>query len=346
MMERRLIVILRAAYDLVSSRIILLWLSGAWCVYYIFTAVWMNESFGQFVVNLQTKTSFNIPFVLFIISGWSNICRIIFEKIKKGGIFQMVLSATLPVGLMLFITGYYFSLTMRQFDWIGTGQGEEIILRWSNARYRVERVDAGMRERVLDIDLGSDKSIFKYEPKVTVFDESGRSHTIGAFPAKKIDGTYFHILNFGLAPGVRIINEKGEMTEGYVTTRIIAGGSDNFEVQPYPYRFLVTMEPEKIIEKGNIKASEFNISHPVFNVRVFRGENMIAEGMSSVPIRFDNLSLTFFDPVVWVTLEAVKDRAYPVVVSGMFIICLGIPLSLFGFVLDRWRRRASVQSDS
>lgn len=325
--------ILRITFAILSSKAFLLWLMGCWIVFYVTIAIWTNETFGQFVVILRENLLIQFPFVLFLAGGYLNIIRASREKIREGKV-SFFARLILPLGIMVFLTGFFISITTRQFDWLIVGQEHIVKPRWSAESYKIAGIDSGLKESLLDIDINSGKGFFAYEPRVTVLDRASRSFEVGAFPPKKINGTYFHILKFGLAPGVRLFEGGNVKDEGYMPLRILApGSSDYFEIQPYPYRFLVSMEPEKIIQKGNLKASQFNLKQPLFRVRIFKGEKVITEKDSRGEIRFDNLTLSFFEPTVWVQLEIVRDHGVPFILSGIVLILIGIPLSFAGLVL-------------
>ncbi|MBI5641215.1 MAG: hypothetical protein HZA17_12405 [Nitrospirae bacterium] len=320
---------LRVFAEMISSKGFLIGVIGLWLVYYMFSAIWLSESFAHFVMGLQRRWIMRIPFLIFLTSGYLNLIRASKEIIRQEKM-QFICWFCLPLGIMLFATGFFMSLSLRHFEWIVVGEGHEISPRWSREKFMVKSIDLGILDRFLDIDADRGMGIFQYEPKVVISDESSRLHTVGAFPAKKIGNTYFHILNFGLAPGVTITEAAGIRTEGYMPLKILgAGSSDSFEIEPYPYRFVISMEPERVIEKGRVKASEFNVRDPRYSVRVFREEKIIAEGISGQPIVFDDLTLNFIKTTNWVQLEAVKDYGYPVILAGIFLIIIGIPASLF-----------------
>jgi hypothetical protein len=166
----------------------------------------------------------------------------------------------------------------------------------------------GLRPNILDTEL--DIGIFAHEPKLTLMDRSSQKFTVGAFPPKKLGNTYYHILNFGIAPGIRFLRGDEVLTAGYMPLRILTfGSSDFFEIPPYPYRFLVSLEPDKTLLKGDAISSQYNLERPVYRVRVFRGDTVIKDGNSREGIIFDGYSLYFFQPSYWILLEAVKDPA-------------------------------------
>ena len=119
------------------------------------------------------------------------------------------------------------------------------------------------------------------------------------------------------------------------------GSSDFFEIPPYPYRYLVSMEPEKTMQQGHMKTSQFNLKDPVFNVRVFQGDKVVAEGDPGKGIIMDNMTLYFFKPTFWVLLEAVKDPGVPVMHAGILFIIFGIPFYLVILILNLCRKQES-----
>jgi hypothetical protein len=181
--------------------------------------------------------------------------------------------------------------------------------------------------------------IFAYEPKLTVLDRFSQKSEIGAFPPRKLNDTYYHILNLGIAPGVRLLQGEIIKSQGYMILRVLApGSSDNFEIPPYPYRFSVSLEPDNTAHRGHRKASEYNLKQPQYNVRVFRGEKIIAEGTSRNGIKLDNLTLHFFQPIYWALVEGVKDPALPVMHAGVVLITFGVPLYLIQFLVRTIKR--------
>lgn len=331
--QRSTFSVFKVALRILSSKVFLLWLMGCWVVFYVTIAVWTNETFAQFAENLRNNPLVQFPFVLFLVGGYLNIVRAARERIQQGKA-RLFAWMVLPLGIMVFLTGFFISITTRQFEWPIVGEGHIVTPGWAMESYRITGVRPGIRERFLDIDVGRGKGIFSYEPKLTMTDSSSKTYEVGAFPPTKIDDTYYHILNFGLAPGVSLSEGGSVKDQGYTVLRILGpGSSDYFEIPPYPYRFLVSLEPEKTFQKGSLRASEFNLKSPTYKVRVFEGEKVIAEGISKEGIRFDNLTLSFFEPTFWIQLEAVKDPGLPVILTGLALVLAGIPLWTVQFLI-------------
>lgn len=323
---------LKVFLNILSSSAFLIWLIGGWIIYYVFSAIWMKEAFSHFSSGLRRNLLIQIPFAVFLVSGYMNLVRSSIDvfKERKGGFFAWVF---LPAGILIFFTGFFISVNARQFEWIVAGEGHDIKPQWSSASYRIANVNSGIKTSFLDIDVDTGKGIFKYEPKLTLMDNNLKTYEVGAFPPTKIDDTYYHILNFGLAPGIRLLENNSIKDEGYIPLRILnPKSSDSFEIKPYPYKFLVSLEPEKVIQKGNMKASEFNTKNPLYRVRILDGEKIIAEDISKEEIRFNNLTLKFFGLTFWFQLEVVKDPGVHVILSGILMILSGIILLLLRFL--------------
>lgn len=315
--------------NILSSNSFLMWTGWGWILYYVISSIWMKEAFANFVDSLKTNPLTQIPFVIFLVSGYLNIIRASRIRIQKG-ISQFILWIFLPAGILLFFTGFFLSASTRQVEQIIAGEGDVIRPRWDRDSYNIINVNPGLKERFLDIETGA--GLFAHEPEISIQDESQKIYKIKAFPPVKIKGSYYHILNFGLAPGIRLSENSSLKDEGYMPLRIL-GGSDFFEIPGHPYRFLISMKPERVIQKGRLIASEYNLKNPVYTVRVFKGESLIIEGDSDKGIRFDNLMLQFFEPVFWVQLEMVKDYGVTFIISGIVFILAGIPPALIRLLL-------------
>jgi hypothetical protein len=322
---------IKALYKMLSSRAFLLWIIGFWISYYVISAIWQKEAFGALVGSLGDNVFMQVAYVLFLISGIFNIIRASTQVLKEsraGFLFWLVL----PVGLILFFTGFLMSSTMRESGQRFVGEGNVIDPPWTTERYRVTGIEPGLKDSLAANDVSS--GIFAYEPKLRVMDSSSQGLKIGAFPPSKFGNTYYHILNFGIAPGVILSEGSTIRSEGHMILRIITpGSSDFFEIEPYPYKFLVSMESEKTVHHGQEVPSEFKLKTPRFHVRVFSEERVIAEGDPARGIEVDSLKLTFFRPTYWVQLEAVKDPGISVMHMGIILVTFGIPFSLFRFVI-------------
>jgi hypothetical protein len=316
--------LIKRLFNGLSSMEFLFWIIVMWVLFYVVSAVWKEEAFTDFVLNLKKSVFFQVPFFLFLVSGVFNLLRIS-KRIIKEGIVRFVLWLILPVGLLVFFSGYFISMTSRDTDWILAGEGHSVGPRWSEQRYKVEDIRLGLRDSYLDLQAKG--ALLQNEPQLTLVDRSSSSSRIGAFPPTRLGDTYYHILTYGFAPGISLSKDGVILNEGYMALKVLTVSSDFFEIIPYPYRFVVSLSPQKKFKKGEIIASEFNLKDPRYDVRVFRGEKVIAEGNSEEKIEFEKFVLSFTDTSFWVQLEAVRDPAVPVVLTGLLLILFGIPFS-------------------
>lgn len=325
-------------YQVVASKAFLLWISGAWIIYYVLQAIWVKEAFGGFVTGLRASLLFQIPFVLFFVSGSLNVIRVSRDIFKRSKM-ECAVWLILPVGALLFFTGFFLSITLRESAQKVVGEGNIISPPWVSESYRLVSIDPGLKDRITDFDVY--KGIFAYEPKVTVIDSSARAVKIGAFPPEKIEDTYYHILNFGLAPGLRLFEGSQLKEEGHMALNILVpGSSDFFEISPLPYRFIISLEPEKTLLKKQKQVFEFNLKDPVFYVKAFKGEKVVAEGNSIDGINVGDYTVRFIKPAFWVLLEAVKDPGISVMHAGIVLLTIGIPMSVMRYAFLLLRNRA------
>ncbi len=285
---------------------------GGWIVYYICSARWIEGAFAGFAAGLDNNPLIQFPFLLFLLSGYMNLMRVSREVLKKGKI-QFALWIILPLGALLFFTGFFISLYLRESGQRLIGEGDIIKPPWGTETYTVTGIEPGLRGSMLGIE--ADKGIFSHAPQMTLLDRRSKSYKVGAFPPKKIDGTYYHILNFGIAPGIKLYKDGKVEYSGYMPLKILMpGSSDYFEIAPYPYRFLISL-------------SLFDPKAPVYNLQVYKDEKIVAEG-GSEGIMFDGYTLHFSEHTYWILLEAAKDPGMPVLILGILLIAIGIPVSL------------------
>jgi len=330
--------IARKFFRILSSKEFLAWLIGGWILLYVSSMIWTKESFAYFMGALQDNAFVQIPFVLFLVSGFLNLI-IGSAHVFKADKMRFIAVTLFPLGIMLFLTGFFISATTRDLKWILIQAGDTIQPQWGSAAYRVESIDPGVRERFLDIDIESGRGFFKYEPKVTVRDRSSGTFEIGAFPPKRIGNTYYHILNFGLAPNISLSENGVLQAREYVPLRILGPDSvDTFEIQSLPYKFMLSLEPERTIQKGGMQAREFDINSPRYRVRVLEGEKVVAEEITKQSIRFHNLEMGFSDPGFWVMLEIVKDYGVLIILAGLLVAAAGMPLFIAGTLVMLFKK--------
>jgi hypothetical protein len=328
---------LKQLLTILSSQVFLLWLVGGWIIYYVVSAIWREEAFAGFVSGIGNNIFVQALFIIFLLSGYLNLFRTAKDIFRRGKL-NFLSWIILPLGLLLFFTAFFLSILTRETVRSVVGEGNLIKPPWVEKGYRVTRIEPGLKENILDRE--SDTGIFAYEPNMTVIDQSNKTHRIGAFPPSKIYGMYYHILNFGIAPGVRLLEGNTEREKGYMPLRILVlESSDFFEMPPLPYRFLIRMKPEKSILKNGVLASQYNLKEPVYNVRVFKGDTIVTESDSQEKIRFDNFTLEFFTPTFWILLVAVNDPALPILRLGLLLITIGIPLSFIRLILIRHEKK-------
>lgn len=319
----------------------LVWMAFGWILSYVVTAVWTTEAFASFIAALNASALMKMPFALFLVCAAGNLLRASRSRLKQGRSVFM-LWVLLPAGLLLYLTGFLLSVSMRESAFRTLGEGDPVQPPWSTAASRIVRIDLGLPETFLDIDLNRGAGIFQYEPKVFLQDENGRKASIGVFPASSHKGTYYHILNFGIAPMVRMQKGAEVIEESFIPLKILTPGSNDSIGHPaVPFLFQVSMEPERVIEKGETTASEYRPLHPRYAIRAYEGGKIVAEARNARAIEHAGFSLTLGDPTVWVQLEAVRDRWYPLLVAGLFMTFAGLAARAALFLFSLFRRNAA-----
>lgn len=312
-------------WEFISSKTLLSLIIVSWVIYYVTSAVWTQEAFATFVVRLEKNIFFQSVFVIFLVSLLSNIVKVAIET-KKRGMAILILWVIFPLGVLLFFAGFFISASSRNMQKEIVIEGSVISLPWTSDEFVIEKIKSNLKEETLDIE--EDKGFFAYEPKVLISSGS-RRYTVGVFPPENIRGTYFHILQFGMAPGLRLKDKNGVIEEGAMPLRILPpGAEDEFKMSNLPYRFRLRIAPERFIEKGDIRAKVYSLSSPSYEVTIYKGEDKVFGGNSKNTVSFDGLTLEFIQPGYWVILDIVKDYGAVTILAGLLLITIGVPISL------------------
>jgi len=311
------------------------WMMAAWVLYYVTLAVWRDEALGHFMIRLNTDPVHQIPFYGFVIILVVNYLGFFYKKMRTSWRAALVW-LVLPTGVVFFILGFLISSVSPQPGRLIVSLGDPVSPPWDKTGYVVDKIDSGLKEEVTDLVTG-ENLIFNYEPKIYL-EGGGIKHEVGVFPPAKVGNTYFHIMDFGLAPGVRIERDGKVLEEGYVIQKILPLGlRDSFEIEPLPYRIAIKLHPIRQVVAGETKLDVYGLVHPVYDVVVQRGQDIVFEGVSSEAIEFDGLVLSFLDPVPWVWLEGGRAFGLPVLVAGILFIIIGLPFTFVGMFLKLMR---------
>jgi hypothetical protein len=294
----------------------MLWLLAAWVVYYVTSAIVAPEAFARFAQDLGESLFLKTGYTLFLVSALLNLLRAFRTRfaVQK---FLGIVWVVLPFGMFLVLLGFFVSLATREHAWNKVGLGDMVTPPWEKTLNRVFKIDVPIGETMLSAEEGS--GIFLYEPAVWVGKTPGETVRIGAFPPARIGDTYYNVLDFGLAPGVRLAGAKGVIHAGHVILKVLPpGAEDVFALGSY--RVSLRIVPERIMERGKTKVKVYDFVSPAYHVSVYRGDEMIFEGDSREGVSFDGHELSFMKPEHWVWLQAARDPGMNILRSGLAII--------------------------
>lgn len=327
--------IVKTSLNFLSSKALLLWLLGGWLLFYVSSAIWMKEAFAFFVSGLADNPMIQIPYLLFLISGWFNFIRVFRDKFRSNKI-AFAAWLMLAVGALLYLSGFFLSVNTRHAGTLIVGKGDTVAPPWGSGSYQISSVSLGLKE---SLGISEDGGYLEYEPKITLTDESLNKYEVGAYPPARIGGTYFNIMDLGLAPGIKFYENGFLATDGYMVLRLLPPGAPaSFYLEPYPFKFLVALSPSSY--EGDHAVPVFSLKSPVYSTRVFKGETLIAEAGAGEELSFDNYSLAYTEPDQWVLLQASKDPGMPLVKYGIFIFIFGIPVYLLRLILSLFSLRS------
>ena len=317
-----------------GSKTLALWLIGILIVQYLTTAVWAGEAFGVFIINLGRNSISRYLYILFFINrtlSTLGVVKSLFPSKRK-----LVLRLPLYAGWLILLFSVFMSVNIRKSLWTQPlGLGDPVAISWEPVPLRIVQVDPALKKKQLRTE---NSSIFNYEPIVTVQDAAGERFSVGAFPPKRIHSSYFHILQFGIGPGVELKKDGKVAFSSYMALRLTPFGLvDTFEIPPYPYRFYINVIPNATIKKGRELARDYDLEIPRYHLEIVKGETVIYSGDAETErnIAFEGMTLRFYAPSDWVILEVASDPFLSWFVVGIFLIVAGAIVYPFSW-LKRW----------
>ena len=325
---------------LLGSRALTVWMAGIFIMLYITLAVWSREAFATIIVGLTTWGFIRTCYLLLCLNVLTRVAVSLKRSWPDKKLF--VLRTPLLVGLVVLLISIFFSLNARKIEWIIAGEGDVLAFPWETSSFRVVRIEHAIRQSTL-VTAGS--PLFAYEPAMDVEDDAGMRYRIGAFPPERIRSSYFHILRFGIGPEIELWRGKTLLAKETVPLNLIPFGmTDSFGLPSQPYRFFVTILPNRVVKKGRESASEYELDHPRYLLEVVKGERTIAKAETlDGMISFDDvMSLRFFPLLDWVHLEAVYDPFRTWFLAGLSLILIGFisyPVSLVSTAYHQTRIR-------
>jgi len=313
---------------LLESKALSVWMVSVWVIYYVTMTFWSKEAFATFVKVLSENILFQGLFIIFLINLSVRFFNYVRRR-QRGGLLGRMGGGALLAGVLLLLIGFLVSVTTKLPMRSLVGEDHMIHTPWDGRRYKVQRVVPSLKSNILDIDEGL--GIFRFEPKITV-EYRGRLKEVGAFPPSRFGRTYMHILQCGLAPGVRVSRNGQVFHEGYAALRLLPpGGTDVLKLERTPYSFLFKLMPVEMLRKGELEVGRYDLADPLYDIRVLRGNEEIARGRSDERIEFDGYSLAILPTTYWAFLDVVRDDGIPIVASGLILMAMGLI-----FMLARW----------
>ncbi len=321
--------ILKGIYRFFSSWRLTFWMVALFILYYLTVAVWSEEAFARFIGMLSENSTVKALYLVFLLNVTLRLSGSLWTMRKRP--MRLVLSLPFYAGVVLFLFSSFMSVNVRQLQWVLLGEGQVLKLPWEREAFRVVKVESALKRDLLRMD---DSSIFDYEPYITLQDRGGRLHRVGAFPPKRVGASYMHVLNFGLAPGVEFIRDKEVLLSGQVALRLIPFGSvDSFQLGQFNYKVYIHIIPNRIIRRGKEVARSYDITSPLYQVEVIKGEKTLFEGTTDREINFDGYRLRFYSPSYWIMLEAARDPFYIPFIVSLFLVLGGGIFYLIGLML-------------
>lgn len=321
---------------LLSSKEFFIWLIGIWIFYYIISATYGKEVLASFLVSLGSNPVLIFLYLVFLISFFLRIIKGLQGQINKG-ILYTICGFLLPVGIFLVLVYILIHANTSDREKILAAEGEVIVPASLEFPLTVHKIETNIKERFLDIE--GDGGIFLEREPTIILIVDGKKKRVGAYPPGYIKGKFIHMLDFGIAPRISIIADGQKVAEGPIAVRLLPPGrEDFFEIPDLPYRFYLKLHPNEVIQKGNIKGRAYNLSSPLYFIRITKGEKVLFEGISDSNISFENHSLSLSGYTRWIYFDIVKDPAMPLFLTGLLMVVAGIPARVVLFIGRLFRR--------
>lgn len=316
--------------SLLRSRVLTVWLAGAFILFYLTVAVWSKEAFVVTIAGLAKNPAAEALYVLFFLNVLFRTTARVKDLWRTRAL--LALRAPLYAGLVLFLCTFFLSLHVRQQAWRLLGEGDPVDVPWEGTPYRVVSVRPALEEKAFRTE-GS--AIFDYEPELTIVDRKGRQHRVGAFPPVMAGSNYLHVMNFGIGPAIEFKRGGETISKGYMALRLTPFGSvDSFKLDSYTV--YLSILPTKVVTRGAESAREYDLKRPLYHVEIRQGDKEIARGETDSMLRFgDRMTLGFDRPSDWVLLEIVRDPVYPAYVVSLVLLVAGAILYPFSFLVRR-----------
>lgn len=331
----------RRVMAFLGSATLAVWLVGSFILYYLTMAVWSTEAFSKYVAQLSKSNFLRAAYVLFMV----NTALLTFRSLGRSGWLsaRTLLRVPLAAGWIILLASFFLSVNVREFRWIMIGKGDIINLSWERERYRVAHIEPALRKKIL---RGPTSAIFDAEPGIVLEDRYGGRYVIGAFPPRTVGASKMHVLNYGIGPGVEVLDRGKTVYRGYVGLRLIPFGSeDTFKIDPYPYTFKLSILPSTVIKRRSETADSYDLERPVYRVTVSIGDQEVACGETGDGLFFnDGMTIRFHPPDDWVVLEAAYDPFMQWLALGIGLCVLGGILYPFSCLLQKAKQTAEDQA--
>jgi hypothetical protein len=306
--------------DVLFSGRALFWLAGFWVWYYTTFAIWTKETFATFASSFNSIFVY-VPYLVFLIIASVVFARAFVKRFRLNPL-RSILWGMLPLGALLFLLGFYMCGNMNLGKTVMMMEGTSVHPPWQSSPYVLTKIEPNLKEEAFELERTG--GVFKFEPKVSI-STGAAQFDVGIFPPSKIGKGYYNILNFGMAPVVKLFERGKLVQQGAIPQGLIPPGSvDFFNIEPLPYRFTIRLAPERIITKGKTRGSVFNLRSPTYHVIIEKGEQVVFEGASDSEIRFDDYMISFDTPSYWALMQIRKSPGYPVLALSFYILLPGI----------------------
>jgi hypothetical protein len=317
----------------------LFWLLWVWVLGYVTAAVWSKEAFARFMALMGGSLPVQAGAFIFVSVAAVSLVRFALRGFRARGP-AFFLWSVFPAGAFFFLLGFVLMGVFGERELGFVKEGDVITTRWDGKDYTVMdlKVDLKQKKIMAEEPVG----FLRSEPEAVIATREG-SCEVKAFPPAYCRGTYVHIRDYGMAPGIVLYKRGVPVESGHVNLRILPPGSrDAIEIRGLPYRIFISLAPDRVVESEGKLHRLYDLEAPRYAVLVEKAGQVLFEGTSDDKVAFDGYVLGFSPYMKWVWLDMARGLGLPVMAMGLLLMTAGLPVSivLIAFRLLAARGRA------
>ena len=317
--------ILARIYGTLASPRLLVGLALLWILVYVTVAVWLDEAFAAFVVALGNNPIVQLFYFAFVASLGANLLRMAGNHRSEGAL-MLLCWAVFPAGLWLYGLGFGLSTVLGLQHWSVVQEGELLELPWQIRPWTMAELRPPFDSEY--VEETSSSLLFGHEP-IALFRSGSEEAEVGAFPPSRLGDSDCNLMDFGLAPELRLTREGRTLYEGSIEGRLLPPGvSEEFDLATTGYHVRIRLVPNAHRELAGGTSRVFRMDSPRYHLVVRFGNEILFDGEAATEVQLsDGARLALEGPGYWAWVRCGRDPGRPLLMLGLGLMILGLPLA-------------------